>query len=249
MKRPLAIFTLSRNESVFLPMWLRYYARTGAHLHVLDHASDDGSTGPSEIPFECVPVDRSTTDDAEWMLRVVEVYQRELLTQYETVIYAETDEFLVPDPHYRGGLKEYLSARFDSTLTAVGFNVCGTVESPRLAGAADPLAGRLWRRDDRYDKTLISRVPLRWEVGFHRPAHGDANRHAPDPGLYLLHLHYACRETAWERLCARMRNRSPDPGDLGFQNKFQDRGKFDRNFDEMTAGAVAIPEWARGALR
>lgn len=249
MKRPLAIFTLARNEAVFLPMWLRYYRRTGGHLFVLDHESDDGSTGPSEIPFERVLVDRDQTDDADWMLRTVELYQRTLFTSYETVVYAETDEFLVPDPHYRGGLREYLQARFDSTLTAVGFDVCGTADSPRLDGSYDPLAGRLWKRNDRYDKTIISRVPLRWEVGFHRPAGVDASRHSPDPGLYLLHLHYACRETAWDRLCARMRGRAPAAGNLSFQNKYQDRTAFDRNFDESVAGAVPIAEWARGVLR
>ena len=249
MKRPLAIFCLSRNESVFLPLWLRYYARTGADLYVLDHASDDGSTDPGPIPFARLPVDHDTTDDADWMLEPVESCQRSLLTKYETAVYAETDEFLVPDPHYRGGLKEYLSARFDATLTAVGYDVCGTAASPPLAGTDDPLAGRHWKRNDRYDKTLISRIPLRWEVGFHRPAHGDEKYHAPDPGLFLLHLHYACRETAWERIRKRLAGRAPHPNAMGWQNKFTERGEFDRHFDAAVAGAMPIPAWAVGALR
>jgi hypothetical protein len=42
----IAIVTMVYNESVNLPIWIRYYRRAApsATLFVVDHASDDGST-------------------------------------------------------------------------------------------------------------------------------------------------------------------------------------------------------------
>lgn len=230
--RDLAIFTLARNETVFLPLWLRYYSRTGANLFVLDHESTD--TVVTDVPFECVPVANPTTDDAGWMLRTVETFQRQLLRDYGTVIYAEADELLAPVDG--APLRRYLDARpLPDAITATGFDICDRGGPPDYT----TLRRCGWRRNDRYDKTLIARRPLSWEVGFHRLS--DSSAPPPDPALRLLHLHYAWRETAWNRLAARMRDKPPAPGDLGWQNKFADRDLFEIHFDATVAGAVPVP--------
>jgi len=266
--KPLAVFTMVRNEAVFLPLWLRHYNRTGADLHVLDHESNDGSVNPDKtpIPFSVRRVVHPTTDDAGWMLTLVQDTQRELLREYRRVIYAEVDEILVP---VGGDLRGWLDRerRADATVTATGYDVCPLPDSPPLIAAwtktaceqhtpgrfelecpacnsknatplvnAHPLRGRALKRNDRYDKTLISSEPLTWEVGFHRTTGRPPQ--APDPHLLLLHFHYADRELAWKRLQTRMRDKPPSPGDLGFQNKYRDREPFDRNFDEAVRDAV-----------
>ena len=249
MKAPLCVFTMARNEAVFLPLWLRYYARTGADLVVLDHGSDDGSTNVDRGPrrFARVPVANPTTDDAGWMLRAVEETQRELLGRYEVVVYAEADEFLVPDPNYYSSLADFISRRrAHLPLTATGFEICDVGGASPIEFARDPIEGRGWRRNDRYDKTLICSAPTSWEVGFHRPRGNPAI--TPDPGLFLLHLHYADREYGWKRLCERMRRAEPSPGDLGYQNKYRNRNDYDRNFDQETGGASPVPDWLLGVL-
>jgi hypothetical protein len=255
VKKELAVFTMVRNEKVFLPMWLRYYGKATPYLYVLDHESDDGSVDPacSPVPFINLPVTNATTDDAEWMRGVVERFFRTSLYTFDTVIYAEADELLVPR---HGTLAEFIGNRPQSEhLTATGFDVCDPGGQPPLSAVSQPgwdrgphpLFGRLWKRNDRYDKTLIGRIPMTWEVGFHRPT--NVKHPSPDPELVLLHLHYACRETAWDRLRARMRTKQPSPGDLGFQNKYRDREQFDANFNEATSGSEwMIPEWVIDAL-
>lgn len=238
-----AVFTIARNESFFLPRWLEYYGRTGFDLHVLDHESDDGSTSGPGFFREIVA--REQTDDCGWMLSVVEAKQRSLLGDYRRVIFAEVDEFLVPDPALYGDLFNYLKCRHDvPVMTAVGFDVCHTDE-PDLDPDAPILSQRKWRRNDRYDKTLISTTPLSWEVGFHRPTNVTV---PPDRALLLVHLHYADRETAWARLESRMRGRNPTPGEWGWQNKIRDRGRFDSQFNESVGGVEPIPERFRSIL-
>lgn len=246
----LAAFTISRNESVFLPLWLRYYAKAKATLFVLDHESDDGSADPGPVPFTRVPVVRENYEDVSWMRAVVETKLAELLNDYECVVFAEVDEFLVPRPSLFAGLADYIDCRRDFThATATGYDVCQIPESPPFGGKAPPFLRRGWKRNDRYDKTLVCREPVRWELGFHRPL-PEFRRPDPDPSLFLLHLHYADREVAWNRLASRRRGKAEVPGEggFGFQNKIADRATFDRHFAEAVAGAEPLPAWAEGVL-
>ena len=59
-----AVLTMVYNESVFLPIWLRYYSRFFApeDIYVLDHQSDDGSTNGGG--FVRVPLEHETTTTA-----------------------------------------------------------------------------------------------------------------------------------------------------------------------------------------
>ncbi len=261
--KPLACFTITRNEAFFLPLWLRHYGATGGSLFVLDHESDDGSTSrPDEVPFplnmaNCgtplarwsntkpyfvrVPVFRPDTDDVGWMLKTVESIQRELLLDFERVLFAEVDEFLIPDPERYTDLASYLDRVGGDRITATGYDVCQHDYAIGELAGMPSLRGRWWKRNDRYDKTLISSVPVHWEVGFHRPVTGE-KRPAADPALLLVHLHYMDREIAWDRLCSRMAGRQPAPGDWGRQNKFTKREDFDRDFSDAISGAEPIPE-------
>ncbi len=237
--KPLAVFTIARNEAFFLPKWVEYYGRLKADLHVLDHESNDGSTDIDG--FVRVPVEREHTDDCGWMLRTVEYKFKELLNTYRRVIFAEVDEFLIPDPDTYPSLQNYLENHYTATpITATGYDVCwqqGDAYNPALP----MMCQRKWKRNDAWDKTLISGIPLCWEVGFHRPqAH--MPRPDPDPSLLLVHLHYADREIAWMRIQSRMAGRMPYPNDWGAQNKIRDRDAWDLMFSRAVADATEVPE-------
>lgn len=245
-KKPLACFTIARNESFWLPRWLKHYAATGADLHVLDHESDDGSTdnyagrGPA---FRRYAVTRPHTDDVGWMLQTVEKFFAELAAGYERVIFAECDEFLVPDPLFCPTLARYLAEARPGPVTATGFDLCQRFSDLPLDPAKTLMCQRGWVRNDRWDKTLIADRPMRWEVGFHRPHAEMGIAHRPDPTLFLIHGHYMDRGVQWERLAKRRAGRDPFPNDWGSQNKTSSRMEFDADFDRATAGAGAIPEY------
>ncbi len=284
--KPLAVFTISRNESVFLPLWVSHYGKLGEDLFVLDHESDDGSTDIPGITRRIVH--RQTTDDVGWMLRTVTAFQHELLREYAVVIFSEVDEFLVPQdtatatgydiyqrstdeslptmrvqplsscnlvPHLEShhSLASYLAAWTmtpQDTATATGYDICQRSTDGPLDPSKTFMDQRGWKRNPRYDKTLVSISPLEWEVGFHRlkGVREGADNHYPDPALMLIHLHYMDREIAWSRLVSRMSGREPEPGSWGIQNKIKDRAEFDKLFDAEVAGAVDIPQELRGLL-
>jgi len=250
--KPLACLTIARNESHFLPIWLRHYGATGGDLVLLDHENDPSELTSaldecvaSRFPLTVVPVGCPRSDDVHWMRSVVEAQVDELLGEYRTVVFAEVDELLVPDPSkYPSGLSQYLGehqawikkpcpdheGRFHLECPACNAKNA-TQMYPRLTATGyEVIPDDRWVRNDQYDKTLIVRQPTRWEVGFHRPL---GERPEPDPSLVLIHLHYRSREVAWNRLVARQRGKDVVQDGLGFQNKFRDRVTFDGHFDEV----------------
>src|SRR5262245_14260109 len=104
--KPLAIFTIARNEAVFLPLWASYYSQVGGDLFVLDHESNDGSTERNE--FTRWIVHRDKTEDVNWMRSTVTQFQHDLFTQYSVVVFTEVDEFLIPHPESHCSLASYL---------------------------------------------------------------------------------------------------------------------------------------------
>lgn len=247
-KKPLAAFTIARNEAFWLPRWLKHYGATGAALYVLDHESDDGSTDNTGGGFVRFAVTRPHTDDCGWMLHTVEAFQTELLRGYEKVIFAECDEFLVPDPTFHSSLRSYLGNTPGATITATGFDICQRGSDAPLDLTRPILSQRGWRRHDMWDKTLISKIPMRWEVGFHRPDHAMGIPHGPDPTLFLLHFHYCDLETQSARLAGRRKGREPFPNSWGIQNKCATEAEFEADFCRATADAEAIPERLRGLM-
>lgn len=243
MKKPLACLTIARNEQHFLPIWLRHYGATGGDLVILDHENDPeelvnahDECVKNRFPLTIIPVSNPRSDDVHWMRRTVQETVDELLEEYRTVVFAEADELLVVDPCLgspnrkdgRATLSELLQSEFihPTRWTATGYEVIPD--------------GR-WVRNDRYDKTLVVRKPTRWEAGFHRPE--GCERPAPDPNLVLIHLHYANREVAWQRLVDRQRGKELVQDGLGFQNKFTSRIDFDHHFDrEVSRPSEPVPE-------
>jgi hypothetical protein len=187
-----AAFTIARDESRFLPIWLRYYGRhfDPADIYVLDHDSSDGSTEGLAGACNAVAVHCDRIFDQMWIKGTVQDFQAFLLRSYETVLYAEVDEFVVPDPSRHADLGSYIDEFEGAAATCTGYNVVHYPQEgePPLRFDEPVLCQRrFWHRSPQYSKRLLSRVPLTWNVGFHQEfSVPDA---PPDPGLLLVHLH------------------------------------------------------------
>ncbi|MCX6385942.1 MAG: glycosyltransferase family 2 protein [Solirubrobacterales bacterium] len=218
-RRGSAVLTIVQNEPFFFPIWLSYYSRFFAaqDIYVLDHDSDDGST--EGTGFNRVPLSHDTLDFG-WMVSAVEAKQRELLERYDVVVVVDVDEIVAPDPRW-GTLEEYLARFNGSWVECLGYELIHLHDSePPLTPDQPLLAQRSqWFSTALYNKPAISRVPLSWDLGFHRVRREpDANpwdgwdEHI-DPDLRMIHLHRADFDVCKERH-RRLSSREWNPEDL-----------------------------------
>jgi Glycosyl transferase family 2 len=186
-----AVFTIVQNEPTFLPLWVRYYSRhfDPADIYVLDHGTTDGSTeglGGCHV----IEAHRDRSFDHAWLKGTVEDFQAFLLRSYDAVLFAEADEFVVPDPDRYRNLAAYIDALEAPAACCTGYNVVHYPdEEPPLRFGELILRQRRWWHPSRrwYSKRLLARAPLSWSYGFHDELIAPFVR--PDPALFLVHLH------------------------------------------------------------
>lgn len=186
-----AVFTIVQNEPQFLPIWLGYYSRhfDPSDIYVLDHGSTDGSTDALDGSCEVVEVHRDRSFDHAWLKGTVEDFQGFLLRSYDSVLFAEADEFVVPDPARYPDLGAYIDTLEGPAACCTGYNVVQYPEEPPLRFDQPVLRQRRYWHPARrwYSKRLLSRIPLSWHYGFHDELNAPSIE--PDPDLYLIHLH------------------------------------------------------------
>jgi hypothetical protein len=194
------VFTIVQNEPRFLPMWLGYYRRhfDPSDIYVLDHDSTDGSTDGLGEVCNVISVHRDKSFDHMWLKGTVEDFQSFLLRSYETVLFAEADEFVVADPSRYGGLGGYIDDLEGLAACCTGYNVVQYPDEPPLRFDEPVLEQRsYWHPSALYSKQLLGRIPFCWNVGFHLEYNApDVER---DPDLYLIHLHRVDYEYCLER--------------------------------------------------
>jgi hypothetical protein len=250
-----AVLTIVRDESVFFPIWLRYYSRYFApqDIHVLDHGSTDGSTEVGG--FVRIPVEHETVDIA-WMVATVEAHQRRLLERYDIVVAVDVDEIIAPDPEW-GALDEYLAGFQEEFVNCLGYEVIHLPDREASFQPHRPVLEQrgFWFAAEGYDKPAVSTVPASWEVGFHGRTDGRLNL---DPDLLLIHLHRIdydlCRarhlmrrEWAWNKVDLERgwgtHNRITD--DAEFERWYYTEGCFDGPAELVVE---RIPARLRGVL-
>ena len=238
-----AAFTIVRNEAFFLPLWLRYYGGEFGpeHCLVLDHGSTDGST--DALPCRVVRLGHEPCYDHEWLVGTAAEWQANLLGEgYRAVVCSDVDEMLC----HPLGLRRFAESFPVAACRAKGYHV---VQGPGEAAydAARPIVAQRgwWRADLLYDKTLLAREPLRWEVGFHSLAgkqHG-----TPAEGLTLVHLH------GFDRAVARARHEARRGWTWSAEEVASRRGEhwrlegeaLDKWLDEQVAGAEPVAGWLK----
>jgi hypothetical protein len=191
-------FTMVYNESLYLPIWLKYYGKQFGfeNLFVIDHGSDDGSTQDLH-GANCEQVLREDLDEIK-RARLISDYQHKLLEEYEFVVFSDVDEILIADPALFNSLSDYINKRCTSFVNAVGLDVLHNVRyEEKIDLTKSILAQRSYVQfTSKYCKALISKTPLTWFPGFH-DCNFDPN---VDHDLYLFHLKKFDYSNAVEKL-------------------------------------------------
>lgn len=208
-KRQACVFTIVQADAEMATLWHRFYRRTFPErdIYMLDHLTD-GLGCCDELAGRCnvVRLDHPFTFDHDWLVQRVAEWQARLLSEYEKVLFAEVDEFVVPDPKCRLELDEYIGKFKGEVARVTGYNVLQTGGEPPLSlDTCHVLRQRShWVRDPRFDKPLLASRRLEYTPGFHGAAGvGDEVR---DPHLVMIHLKWACYDRLMRQnqaICAR----------------------------------------------
>ena len=182
-----AVVTMVYNEDVFLPLWARYYAgQYGADsCYVIDHGSDDGST-EKIAGINLVRIPRSPKHNKK-RANFLSNFCSSLLEWYDSVIYCDVDEFLIPDPDAYDSLRAFTDQLTAGvTITAIGVDVTHLPDvDPDIDLEKGVLGQRTWVRFSfAMCKPLVTTVPIRWTPGFH-----SSDQPLVMDRLYLFHLH------------------------------------------------------------
>ncbi len=175
------MFTITRNEPIWLRVWCNYYCNAFPHedVYVLNNSTTDDSISQIRVLFpkiNVIDVPSKLAFDHLWLKHVVENQQRELLTKYQVVAFSETDEFLIPDLDLYSNIHEYCVSFSKNdvrprSLRARGWGVVHQIDSEPdiIPGSQEPFLqnrNAMWLLPD-YDKTLITKKSLIYSKGFH----------------------------------------------------------------------------------
>lgn len=237
MKKRKAVFTIVKNEKVILPLWLKYYSKffQPEDIYVLDHQSTDGSTDGLACNIKIVHSDFAF--DHVWLNRVVCDFQIELLREYTTVLFVEADEFVF----HKDGLDTYIDNLKIASSRCVGFELQHVTDKELPLNLGRPVLEQrsFWYQNPEYCKTLISKVPIHWNLGFH-----ECDNHGRlDSDLYLVHLHRFDFDIANQKNMARAMmkwNKFDLDNGLGFQNRIVGE-QFRQWFERYRAWNVIEP--------
>jgi Glycosyl transferase family 2 len=227
-----AVITMVHNESVFLPVWLRYYSRffRSQDIYVLDNETTDGST--ERDGFVRIPVTHDRVDHV-WMVRTIQGLQHELLDRYDVVLVTDVDEIVAPTPE-RGTLGEYLDGFDEDWVNCLGYEILHMRDREPPIRLDRPILDQrgYWYFNGGYDKAALATVPMTWRPGFH----GREDFHfKPDPDLRLIHLHRMDYEICLDRHRTRKRRpwaeRDAQEG-WAAHNRIVDHQRFERWFYE-----------------
>jgi hypothetical protein len=201
-----AALTFVFNESVNLPLWIKYYGSNFGekNLFVVDRESTDGSTNNlGEVNRIIIP--RDAFDDrkkADFMSSM----QNALINYYDAVVCGDCDELVVPNIGPYASLADYVAKMETDYATCIGLNILHILNQEAPLDLSKPILAQ--RRYARFMsatcKTMLSKVPIRWLPGLHCLD----RRPKMDPNLFMFHtktMDYGLasarqtinRETAW----------------------------------------------------
>lgn len=167
MAKRVAVVTDAVCPEFYFPLWHRYYGTQFGpdNLHVITLDTE----ARSFRDFMLGSITTVPKFNNRLRVEVVNRVVNELFSKYETVIRADTDEFLVADPTHRGSLREYLHSVSHSHITAYGFNIIPDRGQAPL-DLNKPILFHQRHLAHPYDaltKTCVTSIPMRWAPGFH----------------------------------------------------------------------------------
>ncbi|MFX0198412.1 MAG: glycosyltransferase family 2 protein [Candidatus Hodarchaeota archaeon] len=191
-------FTMAKNEAELLPIWLKYYQPHFEKIFVLNDGSTDGSIEKCQKDFEFEVIELRKTGESYLDRRVREVggFFHKLALDYDWVLFADVDEFVVPDPEKYKGLRDYIEKAKGNMVTCTGWEII-QMEGEKPVDFSNSLLAQRKKlvKVLVYNKTILSRVPIMFKKGFHCPeSFGIEGREqefmakAADPALIMIHL-------------------------------------------------------------
>jgi hypothetical protein len=266
-RRKLGAFTIAKDETYFLEIWVNYYSRSISKqdMFILDHDSSTAETKALLEKFRAdginiVPIHNDLSYNHYWLCSAVQQFQKFMLHSYEIVLFSEPDEIIIPRPDlYQMTLAEYILDKLDGTdlkqLRCVGYCLEHQPQSEPAIDLSRPIMSqrKTWRYHEHYDKTLISKVACPWFIGFHFISE-DYYFPTHDRHLLLIHLHKMdydlCKAKHKQRVSFKWASDK-----AGFnadnQNRICDGEEFDHFFstDKFTNNQVEeIPAFMEGVF-
>lgn len=203
-KKTAAAFTITRNEPFWLRVWCNYYCDSfdQKDVYIIDNSTTDGSVEHVKQMYPNINIVDAPSNkmfDSLWLKRTVERQQRLLLNTYSAVLFAETDEFLIPDEHHKNIHEYCVGFVNDASKVSVRAKGVAVIHQHDKESPTAPSPGALllsdrnsmWACPD-YNKTLITKVPLTYGKGFHYAYKTtDTTKKDVDkpiePDLFMLH--------------------------------------------------------------
>lgn len=183
-----------RNEGRMLRKWIDHYGGQLGHdsLVVVDDNSDDGST--DDLPCTVKRIKPIQGHFELERMRIVSEVAAKLLRRHDAVVFADADEFLVPDPASFSGLRELVAARPGvAALGVLGLNVVHHLASEGPLDFDRPFLDqrRLVKFVPLLCKPSVKFVKNPWAAASHGIT---GTRFAVDPDLYMFHMKFADRD-------------------------------------------------------
>ena len=190
-----AVMTTVRNDSFFLPKWIKYYGDIFGYknLFVIFDGHDQAPPpcpNVSEVNFVYLPHKSSErTQGDRRRARFMSHFARGLFLLFDSVLAMDVDEFLVVDPLVKQGLPEYLESKQGKypTLSGLGLDVGQQLTREyEIDLTKSFLSQRSFANiNSRYTKPIVAYRPVTWGSGMHRVK--GKNYHI-DENLYLFHF-------------------------------------------------------------
>ncbi len=191
---PVAALTMVRDEGDVLRKWVAHYsAQVGAeNLLVIDDNSTDGST--DGLDCEVIRIPPIVGHFELERMRIVSDRARRLLKGRSAVVFADADEFIVPDPDRHEDLRAFVAARRGVPASGVvALNVVHHLATEAPLDLSRPLLSqrRLAKFIPLLCKPSVKQVPDAWAAA----SHGIHDvLYSPDPELFMFHFKFADRD-------------------------------------------------------
>ncbi len=185
-----AAFTVWFNDLVILDVWIRYYKKEFDLYVIIDqpkHLDEIAKREAEGIKF----IRGEQMESVLCANEKIKEVQKDLLKDYDWVLFSNCDEIFVPDPKYKS-FDELIKDKDSDYIASEAFEIVEWNEPP--IDFTKPLLKqrKYWMKNYHMNKITLSRVPLNWTKGQHRleeTTDQDTESYC-DIGLYLLHLRH-----------------------------------------------------------
>ena len=159
-------FTIAYKETFWLDMWLEHYSPSFSNLLVLDQGKNTITTQVDNL--EVREFHPEFVGDWHNNIHEINKLRIEFAEEYEVTVFADCDEFLVPDPDYHESLKYYMERMDRNWVYVNGLDVIGLPYDPPIVWGFPLLSQREWVVANRmYQKPMMSKVAFPLSDGGH----------------------------------------------------------------------------------